>query len=35
MAYIKITADGLYPLNNDMNTSETTIAIGFNDPDGN
>ncbi|APC46040.1 hypothetical protein HYP06_gp056 [Vibrio phage vB_VspP_pVa5] len=46
MAYTKITADGLYPLNNDMNTSETTIyvgeipaattiAIGFNDPDGN
>ncbi|AUR82653.1 hypothetical protein NVP1026O_062 [Vibrio phage 1.026.O._10N.222.49.C7] len=45
MAHVKITADGLYPLNNDMNTSEstiyvgeipagTTIAIGFNDPDG-
>lgn len=45
MAHVKITTDGLYALNNDMNTAETTIyvgdiggatvAIGFNDPDGN
>lgn len=41
---MKITSDGLYPLNNDMNTESTTIyvgdlgdstvAVGFNDPDG-
>ncbi|WMM35540.1 hypothetical protein [Vibrio phage PJN101] len=45
MAFTKIESDGMYPLNNDMNTESTTIyvgdlggatvSIGHKDPDGN
>lgn len=45
MAFTKIESDGMYPLNNDMNTKSTTIyvgdlggamvSIGHKDPDGN
>lgn len=45
MAFTKIESDGMYPLNNDMNTESTTIyvgdlggatvSVGHKDPDGN
>ncbi|AGH57041.1 hypothetical protein VPMG_00112 [Vibrio phage VBP32] len=45
MAFTKIDSDGMYPLNNDMNTESTTIyvgdlggatiSVGHKDPDGN